>query len=112
MGPICHFLTLLYIADLLVRETISIFTPTMRGRGRPVLDQIENVKKTKRRSRVKMPSQEVAEDGIGHWPSWTNNRQRCKNCGLKSHVHCTKCACYFCLNKDRNCFKDFHAVLN
>ncbi|KAJ8713176.1 hypothetical protein PYW08_008480 [Mythimna loreyi] len=37
----------LYIADVLMRETTDVFTPTKRGRGRPLSEHnIQNIKKT------------------------------------------------------------------
>lgn len=98
----------LYIADVLMRETTGVFTPTTRGRP-PLNKNIENIQKIKRR-RIELPPREVVEDGLGHWPNWAKDRQRCKNCSQKSYVYCSKCACYFCFNKDRNCFKEFHMV--
>lgn len=98
----------LYIANVLMQETTGVFTPTTRSRGRPVLNQ--NVENKPKRRRIDLPPREVAEDGIGHWPTWAKDRQRCKVCNLKSSIYCSKCSCYLCLNKDRNCFKSFHML--
>lgn len=96
----------LFIADILMREDVLVFTPTSRKRGRP-LTQVENIKK---KQRLELPPIEVAEDGFNHWPQWKKDRQRCKfeGCIQKSQVMCSKCKCYLCLNKDRNCYTSFH----
>ncbi|KAJ8710249.1 hypothetical protein PYW07_009615 [Mythimna separata] len=101
----------LMLADVLMHQEAKVFTPTTRNRGRPLnQDNIENIIKNKRRRRLDMPPVEVAEDGINHWPEWKLDRQRCKmqGCGQKSQVMCTKCKVYLCLNKDRNCYTQFH----
>lgn len=48
--------------------------------------------------------------GINHMPIWLENRGRCKypECGGKSYVACQKCKVTLCINKDRNCFINFH----
>ncbi|CAK1587973.1 unnamed protein product [Parnassius mnemosyne] len=98
----------LMVAEILMQEDARVFTPTRRGR--PQNANIENIKKDKKRRRIELPPVEVAEDGFNHWPEWNTDRQRCKmvGCGQKTQVMCTKCKCYLCLNKDRNCFKKFH----
>lgn len=73
---------------------------------------LEETEPTEENTEEIYDNKEMFEDGIGHWPSWANDRQRCKNCGQKSHVYCSKCRCYFCFNKDRNCFKNFHVLTN
>lgn len=97
----------LYIADVLMRESAGILTPTTRKRGRPANDEMENIKKIKKR-RIELPPAEIVEDGSEHWPLWDENRQRCKWCGQKTYIRCEKCECHYCLNKDRNCFKPAH----
>lgn len=57
----------------------------------------------------KAPITDVRSDGMDHLPAW-GTKGRCKNKGCKSlsFVTCIKCNVYLCLNKDRNCFLDFH----
>ena len=57
----------------------------------------------------KAPITDVRFDGMDHLPTW-GTRGRCKNedCKSLSFVTCIKCNVYLCLNKDRNCFLDFH----
>lgn len=82
----------IYIADVLMRETGGVFTPTTRGRGRPAL---EHTDLRKRKRRIELPPQEVVYDAIGHWPNWGDKRQRCKNCTRLSYIDCSKCDCFF-----------------
>ena len=52
---------------------------------------------------------DVRKDGVGHSPMCNKVRNRCKNCpDGKSCVSCGKCNVYLCINKDRNCFNEFH----
>ncbi|KAK3800421.1 hypothetical protein RRG08_052804 [Elysia crispata] len=55
------------------------------------------------------PTTKVRIDMVGHLPEW-GTRIRCKMpfYTAKSSVKCTKCNVHLCLNKDRNCFLDFH----
>lgn len=66
----------------------------------------------KRKCLESRPTKLIREDNIGHWPSHTNNRERCKkpNCKGKSRIMCDKCQVHLCLNKDNNCFKSFHSA--
>lgn len=56
-------------------------------------------------------SLDVRRDAMDHFPTW-ETRQRCKHCTNNhfSHVYCEKCKVHLCLNKDRNCFRDYHKV--
>ena len=64
----------------------------------------------KRALAVKRPVDDVRTDGDSHLPQWKEKRQRCKmnNCERLSYISCLKCGIHLCLNKDRNCFLDFH----
>lgn len=92
----------LNLADILMREDVSVFTPTTRHKGRPPIQ----VEKTKKRRRHELLPIEVAEDGFNHWPTWKGDRQICKlvGCDQKSQMICSKCKCYLCLNKKSTCF--------
>lgn len=49
-------------------------------------------------------------EGYNHFTFW-KRLQRCKRCpGHFSHACCGKCN--LCLNKDRNCFHDYHSLKN
>ena len=49
---------------------------------------------------------------VDHMPIF-GSRDRCKYCwkigvDLKSYIHCSTCNIALCLNKDRNCFQEYH----
>ena len=54
------------------------------------------------------PIADVRYDGFCHWPEIEEKRGRCRICNLTCSVSCSKCKMRLCLNKDINCFKDFH----
>lgn len=54
----------IYIAEVLMRETTGVFTPTTRGRGRPPIDNLEPNKK---RRRLELPPEEVVPTRL----NWT-----------------------------------------
>lgn len=53
---------------------------------------------------------EVRSSGNDHMPAYSDTKQRCKirSCSQKSYWYCTKCEVYLCLQKSRNCFRDYH----
>uniref|UniRef100_A0A8D0DCP7 PiggyBac transposable element-derived protein domain-containing protein n=1 Tax=Sander lucioperca TaxID=283035 RepID=A0A8D0DCP7_SANLU len=57
-----------------------------------------------------MPTQEVRSDGVGHWPVVESERQRCKlpHCKGQTVIKCAKCTVHLCLNKNKDCFREFH----
>ncbi|XP_040073039.1 piggyBac transposable element-derived protein 1-like [Ixodes scapularis] len=57
-----------------------------------------------------IPNEDVRTDSTGHWPVVKDTRQRCKKPGRKGHtnVMCSQCNAHLCLNKNTNCFFDFH----
>ena len=65
-----------------------------------------------RRSFEYRPQSDVRFDGVGHLPTWNEKRQRCKNADCIdafSHFTCTNCKVFLCLNKNRNCFLQYHS---
>uniref|UniRef100_A0A3Q1EXC1 PiggyBac transposable element-derived protein 2-like n=1 Tax=Acanthochromis polyacanthus TaxID=80966 RepID=A0A3Q1EXC1_9TELE len=57
-----------------------------------------------------IPTQEVRSDAVGHWPVVERERQRCKHpkCKGQTVFKCSKCNVHLCLNKNHNCFREFH----
>ncbi|KAF0707183.1 piggyBac transposable element-derived protein 3-like, partial [Aphis craccivora] len=64
----------------------NICTPTTRGRKRNISESPS--------IQPYMPPTDVWKDEIGHFAIVTNLRERCKLCGLKSSMQCTKCRKY------------------
>ena len=56
------------------------------------------------------PIPSVRYDSTSHWPEIDGNRSRCRRCDMTCTVKCSKCGVQLCLNKDRNCFKDYHTL--
>lgn len=83
-------------------------TPKKRGRKSILEHELQN--KNARHSAAYIPSQEVRQDQVAHWPIWHSNRLRCKlpNCKGYTHVMCEKCNASLCFNAGKNCFKLFH----
>lgn len=82
-----------------------------KKRGRPSSDVEREFEKKRHRGPAKaIPAQEVRGDAVGHWPVVESSRQRCKlpNCSGQTVVKCSKCNVHLCLNKNNNCFRDFH----
>ena len=84
-----------------------------RVRGRPSLGSpTANLPPKWKRKVQKKTNDDIRKDGIDHLPLWEEKRQRCAMCpgpAAFSYVKCQKCQVWFCLNKDRNCFRKFHA---
>lgn len=53
-------------------------------------------------------SNEIRYDNTGHWVTVDLKRKRCKLCQLKTDLRCSKCQVMLCVNKNRNCFYQFH----
>uniref|UniRef100_A0A3P8SS87 PiggyBac transposable element-derived protein domain-containing protein n=1 Tax=Amphiprion percula TaxID=161767 RepID=A0A3P8SS87_AMPPE len=82
-----------------------------RKRGPPSLDVEREFEKKKHRGPAKaIPTQEVRSDAVGHWPVVERERQRCKHpkCKGQTVFKCSKCNVHLCLNKNHNCFREFH----
>ena len=86
--------------------------PSQRGRkrGRPYSDGQEYTAAKRIRSAEHQPIDDVRYDGIGHWPKWSSDRQRCKMALCKgiSRVTCLKCHVHLCCNPKKNCFHEYH----
>ena len=54
------------------------------------------------------PICDIRYDGFCHRPEINKKRGRCRICNKTCSFACSKCKIKLCLNKDRNCYKDFH----
>jgi hypothetical protein len=80
-----------------------------RKRGRPSDSTKEGPSKKKRLQRAPRPVADVQYDAVSHWPEYNPDKARCKLCITSySRMKCGKCNVALCLNKDKNCFKEFH----
>ncbi|XP_065665259.1 piggyBac transposable element-derived protein 3-like [Hydra vulgaris] len=86
----------------------SLVTVVKRKAGRASLDAIPIP--TKRAAAVQSnPTKDIRLDGFDHLPTYSDKRQRCKKCKTGfSYIRCKKCNVWLCLNKDRNCYHDYH----
>ena len=79
-----------------------------RTSGRPKKRSLSPVPKVGKKPMVPKPISHVRYDGINHGPTFAEKRNRCRLCSILSFVYCSKCNMHLCLQKDRNCFHDFH----
>lgn len=79
-----------------------------RTPGRPKKRSLSPVPKVGKKPMVPKPIPDVRYDGLNHWPTFAEKRNRCRLCSILSFVYCSKCNMHLCLQKDRNCFHDFH----
>lgn len=76
------------------------------SRGRPSLTSSAKKRKVEVNP---APVADVRFDGICHFPTYGEKRQRCRHCpGGFAYVKCEKCSVHLCLNKNRNCFLAYH----
>lgn len=75
---------------------------------------IDHLSVSRKRPFVSAPVQpEVRYDLLDHFPIFAEKRSRCKLCpaGAKNgftYIKCGKCQVFLCLNRERNCFYEFH----
>lgn len=57
-----------------------------------------------------IPPQDIRRDQTGHWPVPLENKMRCKypKCTSFTRMKCSKCGVGLCLNRNNNCFLNFH----
>lgn len=82
---------------------------TARSRGRPTTSGLSSPPPQKFVRVYK--SADVRFDQIAPWPVKEENHRRCAVCkDLKTEMHFEKYAVPLCINKKRNCFKDYYNV--
>lgn len=96
----------------LAEALCKVNKPCKAGRKRPGRPSIAGQLKVKvPRQRVQpVPDNDMRSDGVGHWPSFTTARMRCRVplCNGISRVRCNKCQVHLCLSNTKNCFTDYH----
>ena len=99
----------LQVSEVLRKQNQPIIK--IRGAGRPRNPAPKRARRGHRLPNVPLPPDAVRMDKIDHLPA-LGSRTRCKNedCSAHSNIYCLKCRAYLCLNKNRNCFADFHGV--
>lgn len=95
----------------LAQVLCSLGSNTEVKRGRPSSSslEIEIQAKKKRGPAVVPPPKDIRRDGSDHWPQ-VGVSLRCKypKCKGYSTISCNKCRVNLCLNKNNNCFVNFH----
>ena len=111
-----HYYHQTYLCDFKLRLAKSLMMSgkdNMKKRDRPSAEsaQCKFTKKKKTGKATKpLPEEDIRKDGIGHLPTYHENRGTCKNpdCKGKIHMFCMKCKVHLCCEKNRNCFVAFH----
>lgn len=93
------------LAEALIRANK---VPTTNNRGRPSKRKSLEQRPGGKKPAVPLPCNDVRYDGLGHWPIPISDKKRCRLCQEYSRMSCEKCKLHFCLNQNRNCFRDFH----
>lgn len=74
--------------------------------------QIRSLTK-RRRISYSVPLDMRLQNRGAHWPLFTSSRKRCEVCSNKKiesrpYSICSLCNVHLCINKDKNCFGDYH----
>ncbi|GBM04632.1 hypothetical protein AVEN_75587-1 [Araneus ventricosus] len=80
---------------------------TKRGRPSTLEDELQS--KRKKASPAPPPPKDIRTDGAEHWPT-VGGSLWCKypKCKGYSTISCSKCGVNLCLNKNNNCFVNYH----
>lgn len=92
-------------------ESLCSYGPSnSTKRGRPPNGEKEPPPKKVKSISTRNPPVTVRCDKIDHWPEHIENKQRCKMSSCKgfTRIKCTKCDVPLCLNKNNNCFQNYH----
>ncbi|MFV0329690.1 MAG: hypothetical protein ACK5KL_07705 [Dysgonomonas sp.] len=81
-------------------------------RGRPSVAETSARPGKVEKPRQAWPEAPVRFDNTGHWPLIEELRRQCKKkgCSGRTNIICMKCKVNLCLNKNNNCFLEFHTT--
>lgn len=88
-----------------------VFYPTIAKRtARITLEDVRSKQARSNKSRECRTDENIRYDRFDHYPRHSNNRLRCKleSCDSKSQVICSKCKVHLCINKNNDCFYEYH----
>lgn len=110
--PLKRQMDLLAFRTNISEHLVYVNQTVRKKRGRPSLEELEEVTTKARKREQVRPSKAVRTDAVDHLPDVDSQKEasRCKEkgCKGKTHVFCTKCKVHLCLLSYRNCFKSFH----
>lgn len=103
------------IIDLLafrmrLSEELVYFQNLTKRTARITLDDVRSKHAHIEKSREGRTDERIRYDGLHHLAYYSEDRKRCKRetCNLQSQIICQKCKVHLCLNKNNNCFSQFH----
>lgn len=107
--PTKEVMDLLAFRLKLSKQLVYYQTASKRS-ARITLDEVRSKHLRQEKSRECRTDEEVRYDGYFHYPKYSEKRLRCKleTCNVKSQVICSKCDVHLCLNKNNNCFYEYH----
>lgn len=91
-------------------EQLVYFQTTTKRTTRITLDEVRTKHVRDDKTRESRTEESIRYDEHGHLPKYSENRLRCKleSCNAKSQLFCSKCDVHLCLNKNNNCFFEYH----
>lgn len=69
----------------------------LSSRGRPPKRKSLEAPTTGKKPTQALPVTDVRYDQVAHWPSPTNNKNRCRLCSMTCRMQCSKCKIFLCL---------------
>lgn len=85
----------------------GVCTPTRDRRSNSLEVLMKRVNRTRP---IHIPTKDSRTDNTGHLPRPQDKRGRCKfpQCKGFTYMKCTKCNCYLCIARNKDCFEKFH----
>lgn len=107
--PTKEVMDLLAFRMKLSKQLVYFQTAAKRS-ARITLDEVRSKHLHQEKSRERRTEEEVRYDEYRHYAKYSEKRLRCKleSCNQKSQVICSKCNVHLCLNKNNDCFYEYH----